>query len=42
MDSNKLGVAMPELGRSITHPEGIELIADWIDTMDPVDCNTAE
>jgi parallel beta-helix repeat protein len=39
MDSNELKVRMPEIGRSIIHPEGIELIADWIDALDPVDCD---
>lgn len=39
MDSNAPQVRMPEIGRSIIHPEGVQLIADWIDAMDPVDCN---
>lgn len=40
MDSNALEVRMPEIGRSIIHPEGVELIAQWIDAMDPVDCGS--
>ncbi|MFT4518489.1 MAG: parallel beta-helix repeat protein [Halioglobus sp.] len=39
MDSNDLAVRMPEIGRSIIHPEGVELVADWIDAMVPVDCS---
>ncbi|MCB1704117.1 MAG: right-handed parallel beta-helix repeat-containing protein [Halioglobus sp.] len=38
MASNDLEVRMPEIGRSIVHPEGVELIAQWINAMDPVDC----
>jgi parallel beta-helix repeat protein len=38
MNSNELAVRMPEIGRSIIHPEGVGLIADWIDAMAPVDC----
>ena len=40
MASNELQVRMPEIGRSIVHPEGVELIAEWINAMDPVDCDT--
>lgn len=39
MNSNALGVRMPEIGRSIIHPEGVQLIADWIDAMSPVNCD---
>lgn len=39
MDSNAIEVRMPEIGRSIIHPEGVDLIAEWIDAMDPVDCD---
>ena len=39
MDSNESDVRMPEIGRTIIHPEGVELIAEWIDAMDPVDCS---
>ena len=30
MKSNEVGVAMPELGRTTVHPEGVELIREWI------------
>ncbi len=30
MDSNETGVMMPEMGRSTTHREGVELIRQWI------------
>lgn len=36
--SNDPAVRMPELGRSIAHPEGIALIKEWIDTMEG-DCS---
>lgn len=39
MASNELEVRMPEIGRSIVHPEGVELIADWINAMTPLDCD---
>ena len=38
MDSNEPGVRMPEIGRSIIHTEGVQLIRDWINAMSPVDC----
>jgi parallel beta-helix repeat protein len=38
MASNELKVKMPEIGRSIVHPEGVALIAEWINAMDAVDC----
>lgn len=39
MASNEPEVRMPEIGRSIIHPEGVGLIADWINAMAPVDCD---
>lgn len=39
MDSNETEVRMPEIGRSIIHTEGVQLIRDWINAMDPVDCS---
>jgi hypothetical protein len=39
MASNDLEVRMPEIGRSIVHPEGVGLIADWINAMDAVNCD---
>ncbi|MBL4869652.1 MAG: hypothetical protein JKX72_01725 [Robiginitomaculum sp.] len=33
MNSNEAGVAMPELGRSLAHKEGVELINAWIAQM---------
>ncbi len=34
MQSTETGIAMPELGRTINHIEGLELIKDWINLMD--------
>ena len=34
MDSDDPGVMMPELGRSVTHREGVALIREWIAGMD--------
>lgn len=34
MESLEPGVMMPELGRSLPHPEGIALIREWIAAMD--------
>lgn len=31
MDSDDPSIMMPELGRSVVHREGVQLIADWID-----------
>lgn len=33
MNSSKVGIAMPELARSIVHTEGVQLIRDWINNM---------
>jgi uncharacterized repeat protein (TIGR03806 family) len=33
MNSNEPGTAMPELGRSLNHKEGVKLIQDWINAM---------
>ena len=33
MNSAETGIAMPELGRSLVHTEGVELIRDWINSM---------
>lgn len=33
MESTQLDEAMPEIGRSVIHEEGIALIREWIDTM---------
>ncbi len=38
MDSNEPEVRMPEIGRSIIHTAGVQLLRDWINAMDPVDC----
>lgn len=35
MNSTEVGVAMPELGRSTVHREGVELIRQWINSMEP-------
>lgn len=34
MESTNPAVMMPELGRSLSHSEGVELIAEWISAMD--------
>ncbi len=34
MKSNDAAVKMPEMGRSIVHEEGVQLIAEWIEEMD--------
>lgn len=33
MNSTQVGVAMPELGRMAIHKEGIELIREWINSL---------
>lgn len=33
MNSTEVGVAMPELGRTTIHKEGVQLIKDWINSM---------
>jgi uncharacterized repeat protein (TIGR03806 family) len=33
MNSNEPGTAMPELARTITHKEGVQLIREWINSM---------
>jgi uncharacterized repeat protein (TIGR03806 family) len=39
MNSTELDVAMPELGRSVIHDEGLQLIREWIEDMDPSLCD---
>ncbi len=39
--SNDLEVRMPEIGRSIVHTEGVELLTQWINAMPPEDCDAA-
>lgn len=34
MGSTEVGVAMPELGRTTIHKEGVQLIKDWINSME--------
>jgi uncharacterized repeat protein (TIGR03806 family) len=38
MNSNEPEVRMPESGRSVIHTEGVQLIADWINAMEPKPC----
>jgi len=39
MNNNDLDIRMPELGRSIVHEEGFELITDWINQLEStLDC----
>ena len=38
MNSNDAAVKMPELGRSIIHTEGVQLISDWINGITPAGC----
>ena len=40
MDSADPAIMMPELGRSVVHREGVELIRAWIDAQ-PGSCDTA-
>jgi uncharacterized repeat protein (TIGR03806 family) len=34
MESNDVGAAMPEIGRVMTHVEGVQLIRDWINSLE--------
>ncbi|NNE29380.1 MAG: hypothetical protein HKN16_07075 [Saprospiraceae bacterium] len=34
MKSEQVGVMMPEIGRAMVHKEGVELISEWINSMD--------
>ena len=38
MNSDETEIRMPESGRSVIHTEGVQLIADWIDAMEPEPC----
>ncbi|MEM9256110.1 MAG: SO2930 family diheme c-type cytochrome [Pseudomonadota bacterium] len=40
MNSNETDVRMPEIGRSVVHTEGVALVADWIDSLDAVECGS--
>jgi uncharacterized repeat protein (TIGR03806 family) len=37
--SNDPGVMMPELGRTMVHKEGVELVARWIKELGSLECN---
>ncbi len=39
MNSNDTEVRMPEIGRTIIHTEGVELIEQWINAMEANDCS---
>ncbi|WP_297145319.1 SO2930 family diheme c-type cytochrome [Thermomonas sp.] len=39
MESKDPGVMMPELGRSVVHKEGVQLIRDWIAAMPQQQCD---
>lgn len=39
MNSNELDVRMPEIGRTIIHNEGVDLIRQWINAMPADDCS---
>ncbi len=38
MNSNETAIRMPEIGRSVIHTEGVELIQQWINAMNANDC----
>jgi len=33
------GTMMPELGRTVNHDEGIALVREWIENMEPGNCD---
>lgn len=39
MESAEPGDRMPELGRELVHDEGVELIRQWIASLEPQNCN---
>ncbi len=39
MASNESDIHMPEIARSIIHAEGVELVREWTDAMEPVHCS---
>ncbi|WP_299727522.1 parallel beta-helix domain-containing protein [uncultured Endozoicomonas sp.] len=39
MASTEPGDRMPEIGRSLAHGEGVELIAEWINRLPPANCS---
>ena len=38
MNSNETAIRMPEIGRSVIHTKGVELIQQWINAMNTKDC----
>jgi hypothetical protein len=34
METDNPGAMMPELGRAVTHKEGVALVSEWIAAMD--------
>ena len=39
MDSNDPDVAMPEIGRTVIHDEGVALVSEWIASLSGPPCN---
>lgn len=39
MQTTESGKMMPAIGRALRHAEGADLIAAWIDSLPPRDCN---
>lgn len=42
MASNDLETKMPELGRTVSHTEGVKLIIEWIQSMEPSACKAEQ
>lgn len=38
LQTDDIGSMMPDIGRSVIHTEGIDLLRAWIDGMEPMDC----
>ena len=38
MDSDEIDIMTPEIGRSLIHYEGLDLIAPWIASMEETSC----
>ena len=39
MNSNETAVRMPEIGRSVIHSEGVDVVSDWINAMPANNCS---
>ncbi len=41
MRTEDVGSMMPDIGRSLRHAQGVDMVSAWIDALEPVDCDNS-